>query len=99
MRIDYTTKEALNQHPDEDKLFIFGDTLISENELFGEASLLMDDLNDRLIIEIEDDEGDEQEQERQETFRLGKRASRNNQNGSAESHSAQKRYRTLTHVI
>ncbi|CAO0803598.1 unnamed protein product [Mucor circinelloides] len=99
LRIDYTTKEALNQHPDEDKLFIFGDTLISENELFGEASLLMDDLNDRLIIEIEDDEDDEQVQGRQEALRLGKRGSRSNQNGSAESHSAQKRYRTLTHVI
>lgn len=99
MRIDYTTKEALNRHPDEDRLFIFGDTLISENELFGEASLLMDDLNDRLIIEIDDDEEDAPVQTHQETHRLGKREAHNNRNESSESQSTQKRYRTLTHVM
>ena len=93
MRIDYTTKEALNQHPDEDKLFIFGDTLLSESELFGEASLIMNDLNDGLIIEIDDEDDHNAEVDR------SKRRSTDDQEGSSENHPTQKRLRTLTHVM
>lgn len=93
MRIDYTTKEALNQHPDEDKLFIFGDTLLSESELFGEASLIMNDLNDGLIIEIDDEDDHNAEVDR------SKRRSTDDQEGSSENHTTQKRLRTLTHVM
>jgi hypothetical protein len=93
LRIDYTTKEALNQHPDKDKLFVLGDTLLSESELFGEASLIMDDLNDRLIIEIDDEDDHNAEVDR------SKRKSTTNQESSSENHPTQKRFRTLTHVM
>lgn len=91
--MDYTIKEALNQHPDKDKLFILGDTLLSESELFGEASLIMDDLNDRLIIEIDDEDDHNIE------VNSSKRRSTDEQEGSSENHPIQKRFRTLTHVM
>ncbi|KAI8641132.1 hypothetical protein BD408DRAFT_483669 [Parasitella parasitica] len=92
LRIDYTIKEALNQHPNQDKLYVFRDVLISENELFGEASLIMDDL---IEIDDEDDEDDTNEADR---CRRRKRSS-NNQEGSSKNYPVQKRFRTLTHVM
>jgi hypothetical protein len=93
--MDYTTKVALNQYPHEDKLYIFGeDTLLSETELFGEASRIMDDLADTnsLMIHIN--------QRPQSSSSKSRRTRDQTEDEEQEERNrVQKRYRTITHVM
>lgn len=95
--MDYRTKVFLNQYPQEDRLYVFGeDTLLSEAQLFGEASRIMDGLDtNNLMIHIE-----------QDNHRQGKSASKSRHQrdqseneGQEERNHVQKRYRTITHVM
>jgi hypothetical protein len=87
--MDYATKIALNQYPHEDKLYVFGQDTLSESELFGEASRIMDGLDTNIMIHIEESQ----------TNAIRKSRSRETeQEEQEESNHVQKRYRTITRV-